>query len=172
MTPSQTRELLDVFAGKPVNDDVLKAYCERHKLQVITVERFNELMVQDSYDAKLERFLPTLLTLLAQYQFIRDYISDADKKAKLEANDKLETQACKLMEDCDFTVDELDSLPRDLQNILQLFGVNSLARVNNMVKTMLRFTAAVKYGEPLSIKALGEGYREAALELGKKEGKE
>ena len=77
-------------------------------------------------------------------------------------------ELCNLLETHGILYQEIDVIFKNLGSVLKALLDNAATRANNMCATMFAHTAKEHYGDPLTVKALGEGYRAIATKLDSK----
>lgn len=150
------------FKGVPVTDKVLTEYCNLNHIGFISAGVYSDFLAQYNHDKRMESFVPKALAIIAKYQSIPELASETTRKKLLDENEQLETDICKLMEDEGILYQELDIVAQNLGASLQAIMTGAGKRANNMCATMLAHTAREKYGDPLTLKVLGENYRAIA----------
>lgn len=163
--------LVEHFKGVPVTNDVLLEYCNlNHIVPAITVGAYQDFLYQYNYDVRVGAIVPKILEALSKYQHVPLLISDAERVAMGEANEAISIEICRLMEEGGILYQDIDLLTGNFGSELKAVMDEAGRRANNMASTMLAHTAKEKYGDPLTVKVLGEAYRTIAKEKGVKKG--
>lgn len=156
--------ILAFFKGKPVTQDLLKAFCTRNKYEVITPGQYEEFRGQQEHDERVIAMLPTIFAELSTLQHTPEYISDNEKKIIRESNDDIEWRVAKIVEDTGIPYGrEIDVVFRNLANALQGIVTNAGVRMNNMCASSLSAIAKQKFGDKITVAQLGTFYREEVL---------
>lgn len=157
-------EILAFFKGKPVTADLLKAFCERNKYEVITPFQYEEFRGQQEHDDRVKGMLPAIYAELSTLQHVPEYITDKEKAAIRASNDDIEWKIAKIVEDSGIPYGrEIDVVFRNLANSLQGAVTNAGVRMNNMCAASLSAIAKQKFGDKITVAELGTFYREEVL---------
>lgn len=163
-------ECIEHFKGMPVTNTVLQEYCNLNHIGAITEGTYQDFVFQYNHDRRMEILIPKIMAALSKYQSVPELIEDSKRTAIIEANDHIGVDICKLMEDEGILYQEIDLVAETFGGILKSILTDAGKRANNMAATMLAHTAREKYGDPLTLKVLGEAYRSIAKEKGVKAG--
>ena len=168
MKAEQIKAILEHFKGKPVNNNVLKEYCNLKHFDVIVGSQYDDAVFQQGHDERLAEVLPFIFAELSQYRDIPTYGSDSDRKNIKEANEDIEWKIAKVLEDHGVLKMEVKIITGGLGDIFKNIMDNAGTRATNMADTVLNTIAKEKFGDPVALRPLGEYYRTKAKDLGVK----
>lgn len=157
----EVRAILAHFASTniPVTNDLLLEYCNLQKFTPISAGVYSDYLFAQGHDARLDGLLPDLLALLAKIRNIPELSSDAEAQAIATTNEDIQEQIAFLMEDKGILYQDVELVTKGLGDVLKraLDGVGRA--INNNAAKALMAAAVEKYGDPLTLKALGEATR-------------
>lgn len=158
---------IEHYKGIPVTQDALTEYCNLNHIGVINVDTYGDFLYQYNHDKRMGSLVPKIMQVLTKLQPLPELIDEAARSKIATANEDLSVEVCKLMEDEGILYQEIDLISENLGSMIKAVLASAGVRANNMCSTMLAHTAREKYGDPLSVKVLGEAFREIASAKGK-----
>ncbi len=158
----QIRQIVEHFDGKPVTNEVVREYCNLHKLEYISAGAIEDWRFQFASDMRVAKFVPAALKVIQKYVPVPELMGEDDRKKLIDQNDLLSVELCQMMSEHGILYQEIDLVCKNIGNVLQSIFNDAAVRANNMASVMLANAAEDKYGRPLTVKALVEGYAVAA----------
>lgn len=162
--------LIEHFKGKPVNQDVLIEYCNLNKIGAISEGQYQDFLYQYNHDKRIEAIVPDILAAMQKYRPVPTLIEEAARNTLIDSNETISVEICSLMEKHGILYTEIDLICDSIGGHFKAMLYEAGVRANNMAATMLAHTAKEKYGDPLTVKVLGEAYRSIAVAKGKAAG--
>lgn len=164
MNKGHIGEIIANFRDKPVNQNLLKSFCERNKYEVITPGQLEEYIGQQEHDERVNSALPFIFAELAKYQHIPEFVSDERRKSIVAANEDIEWKVAKIIEDTNLPYGrEIDVVFGNLARAMHGIFNNAGTRMNNMCASALSAIAKEKFGAVITVKQLATYYRESEL---------
>ena len=158
----QLLQIVEHFDGKPITNEVIREFCNLHKLDYVSVGVIEDWRFQYGSDKRVATFMPAALAVLMKYKPVPELMGEQERMKIIAENEQLSVEMCKLLEENGILYQEIDLVCKNMGSIAQSIFVDAGSRANNMASTMLAFTAKKTYGDPLTVKALGEAYRTEA----------
>lgn len=159
----EVRQILDHFGGVPkVENDIIQEYCLRMGFEPITATDYEDYLYQDSHDKRFAASLPKVMAILSRLQSLPEYTAPGEREKVIAANDQLEIDICKLLEDEGILYTEIDAFVGQLGGNLKQMMMDVGQRINNAAGQVFTHDARKAYGDPLTVKALGEAHRAIA----------
>lgn len=161
--------VLKAFNYAPkVSNMALKQFCERSGYgdYIIGEGEYQDYLFQYQHDVRVGVIVPQVLAILSKYQYQPDFIGEAEAKRIRTHNDDLEWEIAKVCEDAGIVYKEIDTVVKNISQVLSSIVDNAGNRMNNMASVVLATLAKDKFGEQLALSDLGTFYRERADELG------
>lgn len=155
--PEQIRELLDTFKAVNPDANALKAYCERHKIDVLVPSQFEDFKFADDQDKMTEVVFYKTMEILSKLVYIPDYISHAEKTRLAEQNEELEYLVIGESYKVGITYRNADMVMSTIMSFLEAILKNIKNRNGNMGANALKSLAIDKFGtEDFTLKMLSD----------------
>ena len=152
-------KIVEFFRGKPVTNDVLKAFCERHKLPVVTAGQYEDYLFQYEHDERAAKAFPEIMAALATYRVAPELMDDEARKKIIEANDEIAAEICVILERHGVVYREVDLLTKHIGSALMAIMESANTRASNMCTSVMVDLSTEKFGKTLPLKAFGEAFR-------------
>lgn len=157
----ELKALVEHFRKLPVapTAETLDEYCKRTGIEPIGVGDYSDWKYQVEHDERVTRTLPRIMAVLSKLQNAPELESQAVRDAIHKANDQLEVEICAIIEEEGILYSEVDLVTGLLGGNLKQMLDAVATRIGNAAGRVLTDTAKERYGDPLTVKALGEAHR-------------
>lgn len=167
MKGEQIKDILAHFKGKPVNNNILAEYCNLNKFDVLVISQYEDCVYQQEHDERVASLMPALFAELSKFRDVPTYETDKVRKAIVGANEDIEWQIAKVLEDYGVRKGEIGVITGNLAQAFKYIVEAAGTRAKNMCDTVLNEIGEERFGKDLPIKPMAEFYRAKAKELGK-----
>lgn len=144
------------FAGKPVNNDVLMEFCNLHGFKAIGTDTYEDYKFAYEHDQRINLILPDILKVLSKIQNPPELASEQERTKVIDANEALEEEMAYLCEKHGILYQEVDILLGGLGSVIKRCVDGANTRVNNAASLSLLKMAEERFGRPISVRTLGE----------------
>lgn len=167
------RILLDHFGeGKPVTQNALDEFCNRHKIERCSVENIMEYRYQDKHDKNISELFPKILAELAKIKYPSEYGMKKDLKGVIDHNDAIRVNIVKLFEEHAISYNMMNAVTKELsgivEHIIESAGNTVYAKANQVLERI----AFDKFGERFNMKHSRDFAQQLYEEEAKKQGKD
>lgn len=160
-TRAQIRDILEHFEfADKVPNEALFEYCTRKGVNPISSGTYEDWLAQYRYDTNASAFVPAVLTALARFKHISELATQKEREDTLAENTGIVIDICALMEKHEVLHKDFSTVAKDIATRVTAIMASADTRINNMATEMLTEIAEEKLGAPLTVKALGEFYRQ------------
>ncbi len=169
----QIRRIVDNFNGKQVTPELLTAYCERMKVDPITVGQLEDYTYQVNHDNKVQVLLPLILEKVSGLRYKAEFASEKERTAVHEGNDEIRIEITKLLEQHEVPYHLVDTLTKDLAQLIGLTVEQAGTTATNKASGILLHLAKEHFGtKELNMKHVADYAQKIYDEADKKKGKE
>lgn len=115
MTNEQVVQVIEHFKGKPVNDDVIREYCNLNGIpEGLTAENLPDHIVAYEYEQKVMAFQPKVLETLLRLRPIVDYVPEKVFQDNVAYNKGVWLDIISYAEDAGFSPEEAKNAIKDV----------------------------------------------------------
>lgn len=157
----EVRAILNHFADSklPITNDLLLEYCNLNKFTPISVGVYEDYKFAQGHDDRVDAVLPGILALFGEIRNVPELATDDERNAIVEANEAIQEKICFLFEEKGILYQDVDLITKGLGDLFKRAMEGVGRRINNASAKALMAAAIKLYGEPLTLKALGEATR-------------
>lgn len=155
----EMKAIVEEFRGKPVSNEALKSFCERHGYAVIGVGEYSDWLFAYEHDERLVKIMPEIFTALSKWKYPGGFLNENDAKEITKHNNAVEEEICEIMEKGGILYQEIDIFTKNVGEALHALLVNAGVRCSNMCAAVFAHTTKQKYGQTLPLSVLAEAHR-------------
>lgn len=156
----EVRKCIDEFRNVAVTDDLLKAFCERHHFDLLTLQDFIDYKYQVEHDEKVQVLFPLILAAVQKIAYIPEFASDKDRKDALQANDEVRVSITKLLEEHAFPYHLVQTSTEELGNMIGRTVSSAGQTAFNRAIQVLNLLAKEKFGGAFNMKNVADYLQE------------
>ena len=159
-------EMLKSFKVKLVTNDLLDAYCKRHKIvPSLVMSQYEDYLFQFEHDERFTKIMPLMMAALSGLRQPPEFCTPEEYKAVQDNNSKIENDLAGVLEENGILWEEGVQLLGNFGILLASCVERSKNGVKNMGEATMRHIAEQQLGTPLTIKMLTDYYRKVAEKL-------
>jgi len=166
---AEIASIVEQFKGTAVTDNLLKAHCERQKIEPVTVGEFEDYTVQVEHDAKLANIFGEILKKVQKLRIIPEFASVKLRKEIKDSNNEIEIDIAKLFEAEGIRYNFVSGASEELARVLHAVVSGAGTRIFNKATSALLGIAKEKYGGEFTTAHSASYYEELYKKEGGKE---
>ena len=171
---AEIRAIVDHFRGKPVNQNVLKEFCNLKKYEPIVLSDLDDYTAQVEHDEVVGKLFPKILEQLQYLRYKPEFANERDRKEVEEQNDEIRVSITKLFEEHALPYRFVNNVAEDLGNFVGgKIAMAGTTAFNKSLEVLLHLAQAhfggefnmahaAKYAEEVIRKGIAK--RDAALD--------
>jgi hypothetical protein len=163
MDEKRRLEIADIIAhfneAPSVTDEALNEYATRKGYAFLSAGEYQDFLFQVQSDRRAEAVYPAILAILSEYRDVPALSTEKQVQEIKQKNAILSNRIAAALEDHDIQAREVDTILEPLGGALG--GILKMAKnsVDNVMSSVATKLVEEKYGSPLTVKAIGEGWR-------------
>lgn len=153
---AEVRKIVDHFKGKALTQNTIVEFCNRNKIEPITVGELSDYTYQVEHDEKVGVMFPLILKELCNLQYQPEFADQKVRKDIKEKNDEVRVNITKLMEQHAIPYRLVNSLGEELGNFVGgKIATAGQTAFNKALEVML-LLAKDKFGEEFNMKHVAD----------------
>jgi len=167
----EIRRIVDHFRGKAINQNVIEEFCNRNKIEPVTLGDYKDFLYQVEHDEKVSVLFPLILAELQKLQYQPEFADQKVRKEIAEKNDEVRVNITKLMEEHAIPYRLVNVIGEELGNLVGGKIASAGTTAFNKALEVMLLMAKERFGDEFNMKHVAEYAKEKFAKKDTKEEK-
>lgn len=140
------------FEGKPVTQNALDEFTNKHGFEQIVMGDFTDYREQIAYDAMVSEIVPKIIAKLADIQFVPEFASKKERSAIEEKNGDVAVAIAEIFEEYDIKYQFINSLAGEIAHLVSAPIATCGTVLLNKTMEVMKHISREHFGSDITLK--------------------